>query len=213
MMRKNFVIFMLASICILSAHAQRSCKDCIQDLYKVVEGSLLDSISIGHSVYSVIALYQGKGHGLVVGAIAKARVFSYGNPLDSVVMLDLGDKALYFMVNTEPPRSFKHTDINCVYDGEGRNLLNKEDYMMFPAVINDPDGVTFVREGTYTKFKVKAKIEKDKIFFYTPILSSDWYRVYLRDGGQCIGYVHCSRILPYDKCPIRIKRKMEKLML
>ena len=213
MMRKNFAIFMLASICLLSAHAQRSCKDCIQDLYKMVEGSLLNSISIGHSCYSVKSLYQGKGHGLVVGAIAKARVFSYGNPLDSVVMLDLGDKALYFMVNTEPPRSFKCADINCVYDGEGRNLLNKEDYMRFPAVINDPDGFTFVREGPSTKFKVKAKIEKDKIFFYTPILSSDWYRVYLRDGGQCIGYVHCSRILPYDKCPIRIKRKMEKLML
>lgn len=212
MMRKNFVIFMLVSICLLSAHAQRSCKDCIQDLYKVVEGSLLDSISIGHSFYSVKSLYQGKGHGLVVAAIAKARVFSYGNPLDSVVMLDLGDKALYFMVNTEPPRSFKHTDINCVYDSEGRNLLNKEDYMMFPAVINDPDGFTFVREGPSTKFKVKAKIEKDKIFFYTPILSGDWYRVYLRDGGQCIGYVHCSRILPYDKCSMQIKKKMRKLM-
>lgn len=212
MMRKNFVIFMLASICILSAHAQRSCKDCIQDLYKVVEGSLLDSISIGHSFYSVKSLYQGKGHGLVVAAIAKARVFSYGNPLDSVVMLDLGDKALYFMVNTEPPRSFKHTDINCVYDGEGRNLLDKEDYMMFPAVINDPDGFTFVREGPSTKFKVKAKIEKDKIFFYTPILSGDWYRVYLRDGGQCVGYIHRSRILPYDKCSMPIKKKMRNLM-
>ena len=213
MMRKNFVIFMLASICLLSAHAQRSCKDCIQVLYKVVEGAQLDSISIGHSFYSVKSLYQGKGHGLVVAAIAKARVFSYGNPLDSVVMLDLGDKALYFMVNTEPPRNFKCADINCVYDSEGRNLLNKEDYMRFPAVINDPDGFTFIREGPSTTFKVKAKIEKDKIFFYTPILSRDWYRVYLRDGGQCIGYVHCSRILPYDKCPIRIKRKMEKLML
>ena len=213
MMRKNFAIFMLASICLLSAHAQRSCKDCIQDLYKVVEGSLLDSISIGHSFYSVKSLYQGKGHGLVVGAISKARVFSYGNPLDSVVMLDLGDKALYFMVNTEPPRNFKCADINCVYDGEGRNLLNKEDYMRFPAVINDPDGFTFVREGPSTTFKVKAKIEKDKIFFYTPILSRDWYRVYLRDGGPCIGYIHRSRILPYDKCPTKIKRKMEKLML
>ena len=61
MMKKNFAIFMLASICLLSAHAQRSCKDCIQDLYKVVEGAQLDSISIGHSFYSVKSLYQGKG--------------------------------------------------------------------------------------------------------------------------------------------------------
>ena len=100
-----------------------------------------------------------------------------------------------------------------MYDGEGRNLLNKEDYMRFPAVINDPDGFIFIREGPSTTFKVKAKIEKDKIFFYTPILSRDWYRVYLRDGGPCIGYIHRSRILPYNKCPTRIKRKMEKLML
>lgn len=212
-MRKNFaILFMIINVCFLSAHAQRSCKDCIQDLYKMMEDSLPDSISIGHSSYSVKSLYQGKGHGLVVGAISKARVFSYGNPLDSVVMLDLGDKALYFMVNTEPPRSFKHTDINAVYDSEGRNLLDKEDYMMFPAVINDPDEFTFIREGPSTKFKVKAKIEKDKIFFYTPILSGDWYRVYLKDGGPCIGYVHCSRILPYDKCSMQIKKKMRNLM-
>ena len=212
-MKKNIVILMLVSMCFLSASAQPTSKDCIRDLYNRLKVFQLDSICLGFNSYPVKLLYQGKNYSFVVAAIAKAHVFSYGNPLDSVVMLYLGDKALYFMVNTEPPRNFKCSDINCVYDSEGRNLLNKEDYMMFPAVINDPDGFTFVREGPSTKFKVKAKIEKDKIFFYTPILSRDWYRVYLRDGGQCIGYVHCSRILPYDKCPIRIKRKMEKLML
>ena len=211
-MKKNVIILVFMCIYILPASAQRTSKDCIRDLYKALEVSQLNNINLGYSSYSAKSLYQGKRHDFVVAAISKARVFSYGNPLDSVVMLDLGDKALFFMVNTEPPRSFKYTDINKVYDSEGRSLLDKEDHMMFPAVINDPDGFTYVRKGPSAKCKVKAKIPKDKIFFYTPVFGSDWYHVYLKDGGSCVGYIHRTRILPYDKCPKGTKKKMEKLM-
>lgn len=93
------------------------------------------------------------------------------------------------MVTTEPPRSFRYSDINCVYDSKGCNLLYKEDYMKFPAVINDPDGFSYVRERPSTKSKVKTKIRRNQIFLYTPIWGSDWCRAYSDDGSLFIGYI------------------------
>lgn len=206
------MILFLLCIPFSMAYAQYSCKDCLRDLYNILGESPTNNISIGIDTYSAESLYQGKNDSVIFAAITKAEVFSYGNPLDSVVMLNLGDKALYFMVNTEPPRSFTYSDINSVYDGNGHNLSYKEDYMKFPAIINDPDGFTYVREGPSTKYKVKTIIRKNRIFSYTPIWGSDWCRVYSDDGSLFLGYMYSKRILPYDKCPIKIRKEMEKLM-
>lgn len=211
-MKKHTTTLVLLYICFFYTYAQHSCKDCIHDLYKVLSTYQLDNIDIGDCTYSVKSLYQGKNDRIIFEAITKARIFSYGNPLDSVVELNLGNKALYFMVATEPPRSFKYSDINCIYDSKGRNLLYKDDYMKFPAVINDPDGFTNVREGPSKEYRVKTKILQNRIFLYTPILDGDWYRVYSNDGSVCLGYIYRKRILPYDKCTINIKKKMMKTM-
>ena len=210
-MKKCTVALILAYVCFLTAYAQPTCKDCIYNLYKVLETCQSKYIDIGDNTYSVKSLYQYKSDSLIFAAITKAHVFSYGNPLDSVVELNLGDKALYFMVTTEPPRSFRYSDINCIYDSKGRNLLYNEDYMKFPAVINDPDSFTYVRE-TLTKSKAKTKIRRNQIFLYTPIWGSDWCRAYSDDGSLFIGYIYRKRILPFDKCPVDIKKKMIKFM-
>ena len=206
--KKRITVLILACVCFLSTHAQHSCKDCIYDLYKVLGTCQSKYIDIDNNTYSVKSLYQGKSDSIIFAAITKGHVFSYGNPLDSVVVLDLGDKALYFMVTTEPPRSFRYSDINCAYDSNGRNLLSKEDYMKFPAVINDPDGFTYVRERPSTKSKAKTKIRKNQMFLYTPIWGSGWCRAYSDDGSLFIGYIYRKRILPFDKCLVDIKKKM-----
>ena len=53
---------------------------------------------------------------------------------------------------------------------------------------------------------------KNDIFLYTPVLYGDWYRAYSKNGSAYLGYVYRKRILPYDKCPINIKKKMKKIM-
>ena len=116
------------------------------------------------------------------------------------------------MVNRESPRSFKYSDINSIYDGNGLSLVDRDDYMKFPAIINDSDAFTYVREGPSKKYRVKGKILKNDIFLYTPVLDGDWYRAYSKNGSAYLGYVYRKRILPYDKCPINIKKKMEKIM-
>lgn len=209
---KCIVALIFACVCFLTTYAQPTCKDCIYDLYRMLETHQSKYIDIGDNTYSVKSLYQDKSDSIILAAIPKAHIFSYGNPLDSVVEFNLGDKVLYFMVTTEPPRSFKFSDIDCIYDSNGCNLLYEEDYMKFPAVINDPDGFTYVREKPSTKSKVKTKIRKNQIFLYTPIGGSDWYRVYSDDGSLFIGYIYRKRMLPFDKCPVDIKKKMTKIM-
>jgi hypothetical protein len=84
--------------------------------------------------------------------------------------------------------------------------------VMDTAVINDPDGFTYVRERPSTKSKAKTKIRRNQIFLYTPIWGSDWCRAYSDDGSLFIGYIYRKRILPFDKCPVDIKKKMIKFM-
>ncbi len=99
------------------------------------------------------------------------------------------------MVNTESPRSFKYSDINSIYDGNGLSLVDRDDYMKFPAIINDSDDFTYVREGPSKKYRVKGKILKNDIFLYTPVLDGDWYRVYSKHVDickvtlRCVGYL------------------------
>lgn len=200
-------------MCFFSMYAQHSAKDCLYDLYKVLSTCHnKDYIGIGDCNYSISSLYQGKNERIIFDAIKNACIFSYGNPLDSVVEVNLGNKVLYFMVNTESPRSFKYSDINSIYDGNGLSLVDRDDYMKFPAVINDPDGFTYVRERPSTKSKVKTKIRRNQIFLYTPIWGSGWCRAYSDDGSLFIGYIYRKRILPFDKCPVDIKKKMIILM-
>ena len=99
-MKKCIVALILACVCFLSTHAQHSCKECIYDLYKALGTRQSKYINIGDNTYSVMSLYQDKSDSIIFAAISKAHVFNYGNPLDSVVELNLGDKALYFMVTT-----------------------------------------------------------------------------------------------------------------
>lgn len=212
-MKRYITIILLSYMCFFSMYAQHSAKDCLYDLYKVLSTCHnKDYIEIGDCNYSISSLYQGKNERIIFDAIKNACIFSYGNPLDSVVEVNLGNKVLYFMVNTESPRSFKYSDINSIYDGNGLSLVDRDDYMKFPAIINNSDGFTYVREGPSKKYRVKGKILKNDIFLYTPVLDGDWYRAYSKNGSAYLGYVYRKRILPYDKCPINIKKKMEKIM-
>ena len=128
-------------MCFFSMYAQHSAKDCLYDLYKVLSTCHnKDYIGIGDCNYSISSLYQGKNERIFFDAIKN-------------------------MVNTESPRSFKYSDINSIYDGNGLSLVDRDDYMKFPAIINDSDGFTYVREGPSKKYRVKGKILKNDIFY------------------------------------------------
>ena len=68
-----------------------------------------------------------------------------------------------------------------------------------PALINDPDGFTYIRSGKGTHFESIGKIEKDE-FFYCDSTFTDWWKVYVLKldkqyhYNQLEGYVHKSRV-------------------
>lgn len=95
-MKKCIVALIFACVCFLTTYAQPTCKDCIYDLYRMLETYQSKYIDIEDNTYSVKSLYQGKSDSIILAAIPKAHTFSYGNPLDSVVELNLGDKVLYY---------------------------------------------------------------------------------------------------------------------
>ena len=104
-MKRYITITLLSCMCFFSMYAQHSAKDCLYDLYKVLSTCHnKDYIGIGDCNYSISSLYQGKNERIIFDAIKNACIFSYGNPLDSVVEVNLGNKVLYFMVNINPAK-------------------------------------------------------------------------------------------------------------
>lgn len=92
-MKRYITITLLSCMCFFSMYAQHSAKDCLYDLYKVLSTyHNKDYIGIGDCNYSISSLYQGKNERIIFDAIKNACIFSYGNPLDSVVEVNLGNK-------------------------------------------------------------------------------------------------------------------------
>jgi hypothetical protein len=67
------------------------------------------------------------------------------------------------------------------------------------AIINDPDGFTFVRSGEGTDFEVVDTLFTDDFFHYQSLGNSAWVRVTAWKGRQVEGFVHVSRIQELDK--------------
>jgi hypothetical protein len=126
-----------------------------------------------------------------------------GNTLFFRVSFDYNDKV--------KPASYKY-NIEDVYDDNGDNLICSNDYLEFPGVINDKDGYVNIRKNRSGKSPIAGVIKSNEIFYYTPSRKSKWWKVYLHNGGKCVGYIHESKIRSYRNCPIDIKRIMEKQM-
>lgn len=67
------------------------------------------------------------------------------------------------------------------------------------AVINDPDGFTYVRSGQSKDFKVVDTLYTDDFFYFQLVDNSDWAKVTTWKGRQIEGFVHKSRIQEVEK--------------
>ncbi len=67
------------------------------------------------------------------------------------------------------------------------------------AIINDPDGFTFVRSGQGKDFKVVDTLFKEDFFYFQFVDNSDWAKVTAWKGRQIEGFVHKSRIQEVNK--------------
>jgi len=67
------------------------------------------------------------------------------------------------------------------------------------AIINDPDGFTFVRSGQGKDFKVVDTLFTDDFFYFQLVDNSEWAKVTAWKGRQIEGFVHKSRIQDVEK--------------
>lgn len=105
-----------------------------------------------------------------------------------------------------------------IFDSDGYSLaidgFVEKDYLHCPFSIQDKDGFVNVREGRLRESKIVGQIKADEIAFYTPSVVSDWWRVYKfsNTGPKFWGYVHKSRIYPYQTSSPTMRAKIEDLM-
>lgn len=188
---------------------QSTCRDCVRIFYEKLFRSNANNITINHGVCSRNSLLLNKSKEYIYNAVKKARVFSYGHPLDSVVALTIDKQRLYFCISTERP------DIDPfvgVYDSNGKSLASERNYLLMPCVPKSKNGYVYVRKEKNATSKPVAKIQKNQIFFFTPCQDSDWYRVTLKYEQKFVVYVHKSNILPFEKCSESTKRKMSHII-
>jgi len=184
---------------------QSTCKDCVRIFYEKLFQNKTDTVSN----CSRKSLLPSKNEEDIYAAIKNAKVFSYGDPLDSVVALTVGKQTLYFRISTERPVS-DHPILD-IYDSNYKNLSCDDDFLLMPCVLKSDSNYIYIRKEKDADSKPVAKILKNQIFFFTPCQDSDWYKVSLIDGQKYVGYVHKSNILPYEKCSKKIRKKMEHL--
>jgi hypothetical protein len=67
------------------------------------------------------------------------------------------------------------------------------------AIINDPDGFTYVRNGQGKDFKIIDTLFTDDFFYFQFIDNSEWAKVTAWKGRQIEGFVHKSRVQEVEK--------------
>ena len=220
-LRKSLLLFLSIQWGCIFCHAQSDyvgyVKHFYDTMYEQHAEKGIETITVGGNVYALKDLCFNKSKDDFNSMITNMEVYSLGYHLSSILELKFNDgSSLYYEVWSDCAQaddlSTYEYDIVEIYDTEGKSLSSKGMYLKCGAGVNDPDGYVNVRSEKSASSKVVTKITKDQIFLYTPSSKSNWWRVYLKDGGKCVGYVYKDKILPYRECRTEIKKKIEHEM-
>lgn len=76
------------------------------------------------------------------------------------------------------------------------------------AIINDPDGFTYVRSGKGKDFKIVDTLFTEDFFYFQYIDNSEWAKVTAWKGGQIEGFVHKSRVQEFEKLESKKQKEL-----
>lgn len=76
------------------------------------------------------------------------------------------------------------------------------------AIINDPDGFTYVRSGQGKDFKVVDTLFTEDFFYFQFIDNSEWAKITAWKGRQIEGFVHKSRVQEVEKLDNKKQREL-----
>lgn len=129
-----------------------------------------------------------------------------GDWIDSLVLLCFpNDDFIYFQLSDNPPA------LNRIWVRDGQGVFTDISGLKRPAIINDSDGYVNIRKEPNAKSQVVKRIKDNELLFFTPIPKTDWYPVYFKKDGLCIGYIHKSRIKTFEDFPKWLQEKVRKM--
>lgn len=152
-------------------------------------------------------LTQGMSYQSMQHIIDAAQINDEGTVFSEFVKLTFPNgNFIYFELNTDTPKQIEYIWLP---NGESLGNLVRGDHeiqkLEFPGMINDSDGYTNIRANANKNSLVVRQMRKDEIFYYTPVACYNWWPVYEKEGGKCIGYIYRSKILPYAAFPQKLK--------
>lgn len=115
-----------------------------------------------------------------------------------------GNQVLRFRVSVGEDLFTPH--ISGIFMSDGSLLLNASEFVKYKGGIEDKDGYVNVRDGQSIQGEVVGKLYNHDFLWFTPSVTSSWWRVYSIDRFRFLGYVHNSRLKIFDELsPIRQK--------
>lgn len=149
-------------------------------------------------------LTQGYSLSEIEKVVKKAKVFTDGEWLDSIIEISFPNKNIVYLEYTE-------LTLNRIWLPDGTDAFTPTWHFYRPGIINDSDGYVNIREKPSVNSKIVGRINKDELFYFIPVSRADWYQICWEEGDLPVGYIHKSRITTYDDFPKKIKEKVKTL--
>jgi len=183
----------------------------IKESYTMNSNSvLLDSIKRYN-----FQLTHGFKYDSICSLIYKSKIFNEGEPFSNILELKFSKEiSCFFEINNDTPKTIQFIWLPTGEDLKGKLLhYGKVEKYLRPGIINDIDGYTNIRADANIKSSIVGKVVKDEIFYYCPNSYSNWWAIFKSDNciDNPIGYIFKNRITTYDKFPIMIKNKVDKI--
>ena len=149
-------------------------------------------------------LTQGYSYSEIEKAVKKAKVFTDGEWLDSIIAISFPNKNTVYLEYTE-------TTLSSIWLPDGTDAFTPTWHFYRPGIINDPDGFVNVRKEPSTKSEIVGRIYEEELFYFIPVSQTEWYQICWKEGDTPIGYIHRTRITIFDDFPDRIKEKVKHI--
>ncbi|HRH35859.1 MAG TPA: hypothetical protein PKY12_12415 [Catalimonadaceae bacterium] len=158
-------------------------------------------------------LTYGLSYSQISKCIDQSKTFNDGIEFGDYLVLNFpnGEK-IYFGIGNDPP---SHIEYIWLSDGILLNdKVNKEknpQKLLLVGAIADKDGFAYVRQKPAKDSRIKDSISAKDYFYYVPNSNSNWLEV-TRSGNpnSILGYIHKSRILPFESISDKIKKRVKK---
>jgi len=160
-------------------------------------------------------LTQGVDYKTICSLINNSNVINEGFEFGSFIELKFpNNKTIFFDMNSDIPKTIEYIWLPSGED-LGSLIMNYEKVEKFlrPGIINDSDGFTNLRKETNGNSKIIGRLLNNQLFFYSPNSYSNWWAIYRKDNSfeKPMGYIHKSKIKPYERFPNDIKNQLKKI--